>query len=856
MRKISVLIFCLMLTNTLFSQNRDANQLDKEKKNKIADAHYLYLNEEYAKAVIAFKDLVRDEPDNANFNYLTGLCFLKLPFENGRSIPYLTKAVQNLTFDYKEGSYKETKAPINALYWLGYAYHLNKGYTLAQMYYKRYRDTLPVTEIYNIRMVERQMESCLNAKELSKHPVEVEINNLGNYINSPRGDINPCVNGNGTMIVYTRVRDKKAKDTINLSVYSRKDYQILEAFCDTSGRWSKPIDISEQLNTRGYFKSLSLSSDGTELLLFRDDLDNGGPLSYKNGSIYYSKKTGNIWSPVRILNSNINSVAWESHAVISPDGKEIYFTSDRKGGYGGLDIYVSQLKNGDWGPAKNLGPTINTQYDEETPVILPDGKTLYFSSEGHYNMGGYDIFYSTKLDSDKWSEPINVGYPINSTDDNLFFVPIGDGSRAFYSVARYEGYITFGEEDIYELDIVTNPSQLPDIKLSGTINLEDMKDLDSTTAISATDTITKKLANKTKPDLITGKYEMSLRPGDYEIKFTAKNYKTETKYISLPKVKRPTPVRMNAPLIPELIKQNKYVKIKNIYFDYNKSTLNREAMIAIENLYSTMNENPGLYVEIIGHTDSRGTDEYNKNLSIARSRSVIDYLVNKGIEPTRFVSKGEGKNALLAKDKTDKGTLNEAGARLNRRVEVRVLKSDQNIIVASDNNIPYDLQINKYNRYSIALKESKEFIATSAFDTIRHAFPTILRLFSPNGYLYYVGDYKDQAEASKALNFAISRGFDDAKIIDYFFLNKLNNFDIINNNPSAKKYTIQLKAIDKKTIMDAKNNPNIKEMKSQDGYYRYFYKEFNSLKEAEIELNNLVEQGYTDAFILDMQNIK
>jgi len=228
MKRILIILSCVFVTTQLFAQQSEEKQQEMARKAKITDANYLFLNDQYAKALMIYRELVRDDINNANLNYLAGLCYLKLPFENGRSIPYLERAVKNLTYKYKEGSYKETKAPIDALFWLGYAYHLNKGYTPAQIYYKRYHDTLPVEDVYNIQMVERQIESCKNAKELAKKPVPVEISNLGNYVNSSIGDYNPCVNGDGTILIYTRLRGKNIKDTLNLSSYVITSLEVLE----------------------------------------------------------------------------------------------------------------------------------------------------------------------------------------------------------------------------------------------------------------------------------------------------------------------------------------------------------------------------------------------------------------------------------------------------------------------------------------------------------------------------------------------------------------------------------------------------------------------------------------------------
>ena len=529
-----------------------------------------------------------------------------------------------------------------------------------------------------------------------------------------------------------------------------------------------------------------------------------------------------------------------------------------RSGYGGLDIYISQLENGVWGPAKNLGPTINTKYDEETPVILKDEKTLFFSSEGHYNMGGFDVFYTVKLDSSyqKWADPINLGYPINSTGDDLFFDPIGDGSIAYYSVARNEGYFTFGQEDIYKLEIIYDQTKLPEVTINGKFILEDMNQLDSTATIYALDSATKKEIKKVKPNLETGDFSFSLQPGEYEIKYKAGNYREVSKFLSLSKALRQRTVNIQGRLIPESIKQSKYYEIGNLYFATNSFTLDREATIAIEKLYSTMNENPGLYIEIVGHTDSKGSDAYNKKLSIERSRAVVDYLIKKGIDPMRFVSKGLGKSAPVAKDVSTKGTINEEAAKYNRRVEVRILKTDNNSVVTVDENIPDELRFKNFNRFSVIIEETEDLEKFSKYDNIKPILKSINAYPSQNGYIYYGGDFKKQADANKALNVIIAKGYGNAKVIDYFELNKLNKFVVTNAVEWRRKYTIQLKACDSHIIIDAKQVEGVKEYKTSDGYYRYTYKEFTDLNIANDELKTIIGKGFPDAFIIEVSKLK
>lgn len=832
----------MIFSNILQAQKKTTVLSEKEQKVTLADAHYLLLNEEYKKALVEFKDLATSDPSNANFNYLTAYCYLKLPFENGKSIPFLKKAIKKLSNTYEDGSNKETNAPLDALYLLGYAYHLNNDYTFALQYYKRFRDTLTTEDVATKRMVERQIESCVNAQALSKHPVPVEIENLGNYVNSKKGDFNPCVNAKGTVLIYTRIKEKE-EDTTNLSVYSKKEYQIIQSIFDRNGKWTKVIDITDQLGFEGQLKTLSLSSDGNELILFKDNLEGGGPLSYRNGSIYYSKKKDDIWTKAKEFNSNINSIDWESHASISPNGKELYFTSDRDGGYGGLDIYVSKLEHGSWGNAINLGSYINTPFDEETPAILPDGKTLYFSSEGHNNMGGFDIFYSTKVDSVHWNEPVNLGSPINSTDDNLFYVPIEDGSTAFYSVARNEGYITFGEEDIYKLDIRVDSVHQADINLLGKITLRDLKNIDTSF------TITYKTRNQKneleiksiKPNIKLGIYDIKLKPQEYEITFSSNNYNSETRNVSFTKIKSTTPITLDITLDPIVYDENKYITFNRIFFNFDNSTLTNEAMNSLDKLYTVMSTNAGLVIEFTGHTDSRGLDKHSKDLALARAKSSVDYLVLKGIEPERLFFKGEG-------------NMIKGGDSLNRCAEIKILNSGTNSVVITD--IETLKKLEKNNRYMIAVKESKEPTTMTEFKGLIEDYPQILGLSYKNGYIYYFGSYKDQTQASVILSNVHAKGYLDAKIIDFFYINKINNMDVTSKALTNKKYTIQIDASIKRSIIEKTIRLDTKEHKSQDGMYRYYYKEFTKIEDAEIALLKIMSLGYSNAFILDMRDYK
>ena len=253
----------------------------------------------------------------------------------------------------------------------------------------------------------------------------------------------------------------------------------------------------------------SLSKDGKTLYLYSSaDYD---------GIIYTSTFENGSWSPLVKLNDNINTKYWESHATISHDNKKLYFTSNRKGTIGGLDIYVSKRdSSGDWGPAENLGPVINTPYNEESPFLSQDDKTLFFSSRGHFNMGGYDIFYSSFLDDGKLSVPLNVGYPLNSTDDDVFFKPVNDGYEGYLSK---EGTGGFGKQDIYRIEIFSDDHPRKFL-VRGIVKVADLLSnyIDSV-KISAMNIKNPEQVIVVYSDPLTGEYELNLPHGNFKVTY-------------------------------------------------------------------------------------------------------------------------------------------------------------------------------------------------------------------------------------------------------------------------------------------------------------------------------------------------
>ncbi len=420
---VSILIQCT-LSVSLAQPNADPHE-------NFDEGEYFYKRGDYQEAVYFYLQLLNKFPDNANYNFKIGECYLKIPGKETYAIPYLEQAVKNITTkkDYKGKSFDEDKAPLHAYFYLGNAYRINNQLNKALSEYNTFTNSPYYYGNYNQEIVENEIKSCERAKIIQDSPVKYKRELLPADINTSETELDPVVSNDENSLVF--IRKLKFYDAVFFTV-------------KVDGKWAEPVNISPQIGSDGDFYPTSLSSDGKELYLVKRD--------NSNNDLYVSRLDSGIWSKVEKLGRHINSGSNETHASISEDGTELYFTSDRKGRKG-FDIYVSKReKNGEWGRAKNLGKTINTDYDEATPFITNNGKTLFFSSKGHYNMGGYDIFYSNR-NGKEWSNPINLGYPINDTGDNLFFDPVNAGAVGYMSRVDEEAS---GNDDIYRYEILSN----------------------------------------------------------------------------------------------------------------------------------------------------------------------------------------------------------------------------------------------------------------------------------------------------------------------------------------------------------------------------------------------------------------
>lgn len=403
-------------------------QSQKEIDETYRDANSYFFFEDYEEALALYLKIYNSLPNNGNLDYRIGICYLNISGSKHRAQEYLARATANTTKRYNEQSIRETRAPLDAVFYLGNAYFVTNQLAKAEETYDKFFASIRNEASYNMEYFKHQKNSLKTSRVLQRYPINFIRENLGETINDRFSNFNPVVSGNGKVLAYT----------------TKRRFQNVVFIAQKQGKeWGKPQNITLDLMVDGNVNTLSLSYNGDKLYLFRDD--------NHDGNIYVSKFEDTRWTPIQRLNENINTPYYETHASESPDGNTLYFTSNRPNGFGDLDIYVSEKNSlGEWGNPKNLGASINTRFNENSPFITPLGDLLFFSSEGHNTVGGYDIYFSQIQGDGNWSKPINIGYPLNTTDDEVFFQPIEDGSVGLMAIYDSEG---FGETDLHKFDI-------------------------------------------------------------------------------------------------------------------------------------------------------------------------------------------------------------------------------------------------------------------------------------------------------------------------------------------------------------------------------------------------------------------
>ncbi|MBS1637173.1 MAG: PD40 domain-containing protein [Bacteroidetes bacterium] len=463
----------------------------------------------YEDALGDYLQLLNEDPKNELYNYNVGVCYLNSNVSKAKAAPYLEIVVR-----------KEKHDP-NAEYLLGRAYQYANRFDDAIATFNKFKQGAKGTE-FNLKDADLQIQHCINAKELMKYPVDVIFQNLGANINSEYSDYYPFVTSDEAFIVYNTRRPEKNAERMENGAYGTSIY-ISKV---VNGQYMKGSAIGAPVNAgNSGMEVIGMSAKGDILLLYMPD-------GLNSGNIYISKedKSGMFSKPEK-LDKTINSGGDEIAASITEDGSILYFASNRKEGFGGTDIYACRrLANGKWAQPQNLGPDVNTPYDEDFPNISPDGKTLYYSSVGHTSMGGYDIFKSAYNEADKtFGKSKNLGYPINTTYDDMNFRISKNGKYGYIASVRPGG---MGDFDIYR--VTFNEVESDYSVVIGELKSKDGSPINYTDVfISVSDNISNELVGNYLPNPANGRFIVILPPGKYQMSIEAPGFKNQTKSIEI-----------------------------------------------------------------------------------------------------------------------------------------------------------------------------------------------------------------------------------------------------------------------------------------------------------------------------------
>ena len=686
--KITILSLFILITNGLFIMAQENLKIKKSdfrieiKEVGFKDA-WKYVKEgeglftaglgTFPQALAYYLKAVKYNSDCAKLNYKIGVCYLATD-----KFYYAT--------EYLEKAYlKDNNIAIDVHLMLARAYHLNLDFNNAIENYKAYYSSFSVKELekYDIS-VDKYIRECKYGQEHVNNPVRVIINNLGERVNSKFDDYNPVLHPKLDLLYFTSRRsiDKKDKRLEADNKYMENIFVSEQA----GDLWRRPKIIENKLDSKNNESLLTISSDGSKIYLYNGE--------ESGGDILVSELKKDSWKSPKGISGRILSKDKETTITFSPDGKEMFFVSNQYGTIGGMDIFYSKLDAKEkWIDPVNMGVGINTIYDEEAVYWHPKEDKLYFSSEGHNSMGGFDVFVIERGENKMWSRPVNIGYPINTPSDDLFFKMDETNKQAYYSSVRDNGY---GGKDLYKIIILGEEKELKlkidDIFLAWNHKpIEDLfyykpSELKVDTALFMTGMVTDSKSGEpiilAKIEVIdlelsqviatgltdpTGTYQIKIpKKKDYGVEVTAKDYLFFVEIANLSQ-KQVIESKVNANFQLDKIDVGAKMVLNNIFFETNKATIKPESYTELERLANLLIENPTIRLEISGHTDNVGSYRANQKLSESRAKSVVEYLVSKGVGSSRLEYKGYSFNQPIADNSTSEGRSK------NRRVEFKVL---------------------------------------------------------------------------------------------------------------------------------------------------------------------------------------
>ena len=502
--------------------------------------------------------------------------------------------------------------------------------------------------------VEKKMKTVAFRQQAYANPVPFNPQNMGAAVNSANDEYLPALTADGQTLVFTRRFPRTGRTTANTDM--EEDFYVS---VKKNGEWTKAVRMSEPVNTYDNEGAQCISQDGRMMIFTGCNRKDGAGRC----DLYICRREGNQWSKPQNLGMPVNTAAWEAQPTFSVDGKTLYFVSNRKGGLGGMDIWKSELVNGQWSQPQNLGAPVNTPGDEKTPFIHFDDRTLYFASDGHVGMGGLDLFMSKLQDDGSWSDPVNVGYPINTEGDESNMIVGADGRTAIYSSDQLGGY---GREDLYMFELPETVRPQATTYIKGIVYDKKTKKLLSA-AFTIADLTTKTDVVSATSDPVDGSFLLTM-PGlhQYALSVSKEGYLFYSQNFEMTAASIDNPYLLEIPLEP--IEVGSSITLRNVFFETAKWDLTAASSVELDKVVDLMAKNQSMRVMLEGHTDNVGSDAANQKLSENRAKAVYDYLVKHGVASNRLQYKGYGESKPIADNNTEEGRAQ------NRRTVFTVLQ--------------------------------------------------------------------------------------------------------------------------------------------------------------------------------------
>jgi outer membrane protein OmpA-like peptidoglycan-associated protein/tetratricopeptide (TPR) repeat protein len=636
------------------------------------------LTGQYTQALPLLEELDSMEKNNPETNYYLGIC-------------YYNSDKKRECYQYFNNAKKFGSKEQDLNYFLARGMQLNHKFEEAISMYKTSVDSSNTDLMSAIGL---HVPECQYALELQKRPTIVELHNMGPVVNSKYDEYVPLEAANGTELFFTSKRpNTTGKKKIDFA--SNEFYEDIYKSTYSNEGWSAPENLPVPVNSKFNDAALAVANDGTQLLVYQSK----GNFLKMDGIIYETSlnESGN-WNELVELESNINKGSYCPSAMLCNNGETIIFSSDQEGGFGGLDLYIAtKQEDGTWSEAKNLGSSVNTSGDEDAADLNPEGDILFFSSNGHKTMGGYDIFVSElNHETKEWSTPQNLGFPVNTADDDLFFVWHSDGSHGYFSSNRPGG---FGGHDLYEIH---RPDKKHDNLAIGGYVLDHSTGAPLEAALVLKDK-ENAILSVSYSDPKTGRYAIPVAANqEVTLHIEAEGYSTEEttvqlaeswffyqeeKDIELHKIDADIlfalynidPAKLG--FLENLMDFESTTIVDDVHFEYNKSSLKTESRKHLDHIVDVLLSFNEVCMEISGHTDNIGNDDYNKELSKKRAKEVGTYLQQNGISKSRLAVIGYGESRPLATNESD------SGRSINRRTEFKIIHQ-QDILSYGEELIP------------------------------------------------------------------------------------------------------------------------------------------------------------------------